>query len=38
MFDVGASVGYHSLLLYDGGTDSQLHLFEPDPTLHRLLQ
>jgi FkbM family methyltransferase len=40
VFDVGANVGHHSLLLYDRvrGSDSQVHLFEPNPTIHRILQ
>ena len=39
-FDVGANVGYHSLLLRDAVTKGggQMHLFEPNPTMHRLLQ
>lgn len=39
-FDVGANVGYHSLLIWDVVTkaDGQVHLFEPNPVVHRLLQ
>lgn len=39
-FDVGANVGYHSLLLRDVvmAGDGQMHLFEPNPNIFRLLQ
>lgn len=39
-FDVGANVGYHSLGVYDvvRSSGGQVHMFEPNPTMTRLLQ
>ena len=36
--DVGANIGYHTILIADIVRDGKVHAFEPDPLCHALLQ